>query len=47
MPIIVCNIISSFSIRIVIIIVSTIFYLLILSGLTKSRTMELVLAGAT
>ncbi|OTA96297.1 hypothetical protein M434DRAFT_27945 [Hypoxylon sp. CO27-5] len=47
MPIIVCNIISTLSVRIVIVMASTITYLLILSTLTKSKTMELILAGAT
>ncbi|KAI0133390.1 hypothetical protein F4776DRAFT_133889 [Hypoxylon sp. NC0597] len=47
MPIIVCNIVSTISVRIVIVMASTITYLLILSTLTRSRTMELILAGAT
>ncbi|KAF4630754.1 hypothetical protein G7Y89_g7386 [Cudoniella acicularis] len=47
MPVVICNVISTNSIRIIIIIASTISYLLILSMLTKSRTMELIIAGAT
>ncbi|KAL7798569.1 hypothetical protein V8C37DRAFT_368323 [Trichoderma ceciliae] len=47
MPVIICNLISTVSVRIVVVMLSTISYLLILSWLTKSRTMELVLAGAT
>jgi hypothetical protein len=47
MPVVICNVTSTISIRIVIIMVSTIVYLSILSELTHSRTMELVLAGAT
>ncbi|KAK3936714.1 hypothetical protein QBC46DRAFT_461337 [Diplogelasinospora grovesii] len=47
MPAVICNIVSTISIRIIIVMASTISYLLILSGLTKSRTMELILAGAT
>lgn len=47
MPVVMCNIISTTRIRIVIVMISTISYLLILSGLTKSRTMELILAGST
>ena len=47
MPIVVCNIISTTSIRILVVIVSTISYLLVLSLLTKSRSIELILAGAT
>ncbi|KAH8158977.1 hypothetical protein CIB48_g9271 [Xylaria polymorpha] len=46
-PVVICNIISTISGRIVIVIASTVFYLVILSGLTKSRTMELTVAGAT
>ncbi|KAI0868413.1 hypothetical protein GGS24DRAFT_494578 [Hypoxylon argillaceum] len=45
--VVICNIINTTSGRIVVVIASTISYLLILSGLTKSRTMELTLAGAT
>ena len=47
MPVIICNIINITSIRIVIVMVSTISYLLILSELTKSKTIELILAAAT
>jgi len=46
-PVIICNIIKTFSIRIVIVMASTIFFLLILSRLAKSRTIELIIAGAT
>ncbi|KAJ3577751.1 hypothetical protein NPX13_g2818 [Xylaria arbuscula] len=46
-PVVICNIINATSSRIVIVIASIISYLLILSSLTKSRTMELTLAGAT
>jgi len=47
MPIVVCNIISTTSIRILVVMVSTISYLLVLSLLTKSRSIELILAGVT
>jgi len=47
MPVVICNIINTISIRIIVIMISTISYLFILSELTKSRTMELILAGAT
>lgn len=47
MPVVICNIIGAISIRIVVVMASTISYLLILSGLTESKTMELILAGAT
>ncbi|KAI0549270.1 hypothetical protein F4679DRAFT_272939 [Xylaria curta] len=46
-PVVICNIINTTSGRIVVVIASTISYLLILFSLTKSRTMELTLAGAT
>ncbi len=46
-PVGICNIISTISIRILVVIGCTITYLLVLSVLTKSRTMELILAGAT
>jgi hypothetical protein len=47
MPAVICHVTSTISIRLVIIMASTITYLSILSELTQSRTMELVLAGAT
>ena len=47
MPVIICNMTDTTSIRIVIVMVSTIIYLSILAELTQSRTMELVVAGAT
>jgi hypothetical protein len=47
MPVVICNIIGTISIRIFIVIMCTMMYLLVLSALTKSRTMELILAGAT
>jgi len=46
-PVVICNVIATSSGRIVVVMVSMISYLLIVSGLTKSRTMELILAGAT
>ncbi|KAK1992551.1 hypothetical protein LX36DRAFT_694201 [Colletotrichum falcatum] len=47
LPVIICNIVNTASARIIVVMVSTICYLLVLSGLTNSRTMELVVAGAT
>lgn len=47
MPVVICNVTNTTSIRIVIIMISTMVYLAILSELTRSKTMELVLAGAT
>lgn len=46
-PVVICNIISTTSIRITVVMLSTISYLFILSELTHSRTIELILAGAT
>ena len=46
-PVIICNIISTIRIRLVIVMAFTVAYLLILSGLTKPRTIELIIAGAT
>ncbi|KAK8055359.1 hypothetical protein PG993_000586 [Apiospora rasikravindrae] len=46
-PVIVCNFVSSSSARITIVTVSTVTYLKILLVLTKSKTFELTLAGAT
>ena len=47
MPVVICNLIETISARIIVVMLSTVSYLLILSWLTKSRTMELILAGAT
>ncbi|KAK7946894.1 uncharacterized protein PG986_011215, partial [Apiospora aurea] len=47
MPIVICNIINTSLTRIVVAVLSIILYLLVLSGLTNSGTMELILAGAT
>ncbi|KAI9684131.1 MAG: hypothetical protein M1829_003401 [Trizodia sp. TS-e1964] len=47
MPATICIFINSISARIAIIMIATILYLLVLFRLTRSRTMELVLAGAT
>lgn len=46
-PVVICNLISTTSFRIIVVMASTISYLLVVSLLTKSRTMELILAGAT
>lgn len=47
MPVAICNLTQKTSSRIVVVMISTIIYLVVLSELTKSRTMELVLAGVT
>ncbi|KAI1123527.1 hypothetical protein F5Y10DRAFT_51181 [Nemania abortiva] len=47
LPIVICNLCSSISVRIIIVMASTITYLIILSSLTRSKTVELILGGAT
>ncbi|KAK4222723.1 hypothetical protein QBC38DRAFT_489203 [Podospora fimiseda] len=47
LPVVVCNLVSTLSLRILIVMACTISYLVILLALTKSKTMELVVAGAT
>ncbi|KAJ9139048.1 hypothetical protein NKR19_g7574 [Coniochaeta hoffmannii] len=47
LPVVICNLVSTVSIRIAVVMASTIFYLLVISQLTRSKTMDLVLAGAT
>ncbi|KAB8250161.1 hypothetical protein BDV35DRAFT_343228 [Aspergillus flavus] len=46
-PVILCNVTTSATLRVVIIMTFTISHLLILSILAKSRTIELIIAGAT
>ncbi|KAI1460609.1 hypothetical protein F4805DRAFT_369275 [Annulohypoxylon moriforme] len=46
-PVVICNTISVTSVRIIIIILFTVLYLSVISFLTRSKTMELVLAGVT
>ncbi|KAK3391098.1 hypothetical protein B0H63DRAFT_467254 [Podospora didyma] len=47
MPVVICNLIDATSVRIIVVMACTISYLLILFALTRSKTMDLVLAGAT
>lgn len=47
LPIIVCNVITDAVVRIVIVMAATVFYLIVLSDLTKAKTMELVIAATT
>ncbi|KAH6892190.1 hypothetical protein B0T10DRAFT_287825 [Thelonectria olida] len=47
MPIVICNVVKSTTSRIVVVMISTISYLLVLSGLTQSKTIELIVAGTT
>lgn len=47
LPIVICNVVHMTIVRLIIVILSTSFYLVVLSTLTKSKTAELVVAGAT
>lgn len=47
LPIVVCNVVTTTAIRIFIVMMSTVFYLLVLSGLTRAKTTELVVAATT
>lgn len=47
LPVVICNAIQTTSIRIVVVVLSTLVYLLLLSILTKCKTMELIVATAT
>ncbi|KAI1438308.1 hypothetical protein GGR50DRAFT_705287 [Xylaria sp. CBS 124048] len=46
-PVIICNFLESLTARLVVIIVATTSFVAVLSGFTKVRTVELVVAGAT
>ncbi|KAF3032014.1 hypothetical protein E8E11_000637 [Didymella keratinophila] len=47
MPVVICNLIDTTSVRIGIVLVFTIIYLTVLAELMQPKTMELVVAGAT
>ena len=47
MPVVICILVDSIGARVFVIIMSTACYLAILSRLTRSRMIELTLAGAT
>lgn len=47
LPIVICNVITATALRIFIVMLSTVFYLLVLSGLTRAKTTELVVAATT
>jgi hypothetical protein len=47
MPVIICNSVTKNLLRIIIVVISTITFLLVVLWLTKSRTIELILTGAT
>jgi hypothetical protein len=47
LPVVICTVVQTKSIRIVVVVLSTIVYLLLLSTLTKCKTMNLIVATAT
>ena len=47
LPVVICNLVDTTSIRIGIVLVFTVVYLAILTELIEPKTMELVVAGAT
>ncbi|KAK4170902.1 hypothetical protein QBC36DRAFT_250540 [Triangularia setosa] len=46
-PVVICNLVDSLTARLVVIIAATTVFVAVLSGLTRARTAELVVAGAT
>lgn len=46
-PVVICSLVGSLTVRLVVIIAATTGFVAVLSGLTKARTVELVVAGAT
>ncbi|QPC76221.1 hypothetical protein HYE68_006973 [Fusarium pseudograminearum] len=47
LPIVICNLVTDLSMRLMIVILSTVVYLIVLSGLTRIKTIELIVAGTT
>lgn len=47
MPVIICSFVNSLTARLVVITIATTGFMVVLSGLTKTRTVELAVAGAT
>ena len=47
LPVVICNLVDTTSVRIGIVLVFTVVYLAILTELIQPKTMELVVAGAT
>ncbi|KAI1065885.1 hypothetical protein LB507_001179 [Fusarium sp. FIESC RH6] len=47
LPIVICNLVNDLPMRLLIVMISTVVYLLVLSGLTRVKTIELVVAGTT
>ena len=46
-PVVMCNLVGSLTTRLVVIVAATTGFVAVLSGLTRARTIELVVAGAT
>ena len=46
-PVVICNFLENVKARLAVIIISTILLIAILSGLTKTRTIEMLVSGAT
>ncbi|KAK8016715.1 hypothetical protein PG993_014904 [Apiospora rasikravindrae] len=46
-PVVICNMIASLSIRIVVVLLATTSFVLVVTVLTRPKTMELIVAGAT
>ncbi|KAF5240591.1 hypothetical protein FAUST_4269 [Fusarium austroamericanum] len=47
LPIVICNLVTELPMRLMIVIISTVVYLIVLSGLTRIKTIELIIAGTT
>jgi uncharacterized membrane protein YhaH (DUF805 family) len=47
LPVVICNMTNTTSVRIFVVMVSTMSFLVVFSILTKARTTDLILAGAT
>ena len=46
-PVVVCNCLDSLTARLLIIVIAATAFIAVLSGSTKARTVELIVAGAT
>ena len=46
-PVIICNSVNAFAARLVIVITATTILVSVLAGMTRARTIDLVVAGAT
>jgi hypothetical protein len=47
LPVVICNVTNTTSVRIFVVMVSTLSFLVVFSILTKAKTTDLILAGAT